>query len=45
MRKSQNQDLRAGPAWSINPGKIESRPGDVPDFRRLSAEKNSSGLK
>jgi len=24
-RKSQNQDLRADPAWSINSGKIEFR--------------------
>ena len=27
VRKSQNQDLIAGPAWSINSGKMESRPG------------------
>jgi len=35
LRKSQNQDLRADPAWSINSGKMESNPGDFPGFRRL----------
>ena len=35
LRKSQNRDLRADPAWSINTGKIESSPGDFPGFRRL----------
>ena len=28
LRKSQSQDLRADPAWSINSGKMESNPGD-----------------
>ena len=45
MRKTQKQDLGADPAWSINSGKIESRPGDFPGFRRLSAAVSSSGLK
>jgi len=34
VRKSQNQDLRVHPAWSIKLNrKIESRPGDFPGFR------------
>jgi len=45
VRKSQNQDLRADPAWSINSGKMESSPGDFPGFRRLRAAASSSGLK
>ena len=45
VRKSQNQDFRADPAWSINSGKMESNPGDVPGVRRLKAATNSSGLK
>jgi len=45
LRKLQNQDLRADPAWSINFGKMESNPGDFPDFRRLRVAANSSGLK
>jgi len=45
LRKSQNQDLRADPAWSINSGKMESNPGDFPGFKRLREEANSSGLK
>jgi len=45
LRKSENQDLRADPAWSINYGKMESIPGDFPGFRRLRAAANSSGLK
>jgi len=45
VRKPQNQDLRAEPAWSINCGKMESNPGDFPGFRRLRAAANSSGLK
>jgi len=28
VRKSQNQDLRADPAWRINSEKMESKPGD-----------------
>jgi len=35
LRKSQNRDLRADPAWSINSEKMESSPGDFPGFRRL----------
>ena len=31
--------------WNINSGKIESRPGDFPGFRRLRAAASSSGLK
>jgi len=45
LRKSQNQDLRADSAWSMNPGKMESNPGDFPGFRRLRAAARSSGLK
>ena len=45
LRKSQNQDLRADPAWIINSGKMESNPGDFPGFRRLTAAAHSSGLK
>jgi len=45
LRKSQNQDLIADPAWSINSGKMECNPGDFPGFRRLRAAANTSGLK
>jgi len=45
MRKLQNQDLRADPAWIINSGKMESNPGDFPGFRHLRAAASSSGLK
>jgi len=45
LRKSQNQDFRADPAWSINSGKMEPNPGDFPAFRRLRAAANSFGLK
>jgi len=45
VRKSQNQDLRAHRAWSINSGKMEFNPGVFPDFRRLRAAASSSGLK
>jgi len=45
LRKSQNEDLRADPAWSMNSGKMKSNPGDFPGFRRLRAAANSSGLK
>ena len=45
LRKSQNQDLRADLAWSMNPGKMESNPGDFPGFRRLRAAASSSSLK
>ena len=44
-RKSQNQDLRADPVWSINSVKMESNPRDFPGFRRLRPEASSSGLK
>jgi len=44
-RKSRNQDLRAGPAWSMNSGKMESNRADFPGFRRLRAAASSSGLK
>ena len=44
MRKLQNQDLRADPAWIINSGKMESNPGDFPGFRCLRAATNSYGL-
>jgi len=45
LRKSQNQDLRADPAWSINSRKMESNPGDFAGFRCLRAAASSSGLK
>jgi len=45
VRKSQNQNLRADPAWGINNGKMESRPGNFPSFRRLRAAASSSDLK
>jgi len=45
LRKSQNQDLIADLAWSINSGKMESNPGDFPGFRHLRAAANFSGLK
>jgi len=38
VRKSQNQDLRADPAWTINSGKIEIR------TRRLSRPVDGSKL-
>ena len=41
LRKSQNQDMRANPRWSINSGKMESNPGDFPGFRRLRAASSS----
>jgi len=45
LKKSQNQDLRADPAWTMNSGKMESNPGDFPGFRHLEAAESSSGLK
>jgi len=45
VRKSQNQDLRADPAWSMNSEKMESNSGDFPVFRRLRAVASFSGLK
>ena len=45
VRKSQNQDLRADLAQSMNSGKMESNPGDFSGFRRLRAAASSSGLK
>jgi len=45
VRKSQNHDLRADPAWSMNSGKMESNPGDFSGFRRLRAAASYSGLK
>jgi len=45
VKKPQNEDLRADPAWSINSEKMESRPGDFPGIRRLRAAASSSGLK
>jgi len=45
LRKSQNQDLRAPPAWNMNSGKIESNPRDFLGFRHMRAAKSSSGLK
>jgi len=44
LRKSQYHELRADPAWSINPGKMESNLGDFPGFRRLRAAASSTGL-
>jgi len=45
VTKSQNQDLRADPAWSINSGKMESNPEEFSGFRNLRAVANSSNLK
>jgi len=45
LRKSQNQDLRADPAWCMNSANMESNPGDFPGFRRLRAAESSYGLK
>jgi len=45
LRKSQNHDFRADPAWSINSGKMESNPGDFPGFGHLRAAASSSGPK
>jgi len=45
LRKSQNQDLRADLAWSMNSGKMESNPGDLLDSGVLRAAASSSGLK
>jgi len=45
VRKSQNHDLRADPAWSINSGKMESNTEDFPGIKTLRAAANSSGLK
>ena len=44
LRKSQNQDLRADLVWSMNSGKMESNPRDIPGFRYLRAAASSSGL-
>jgi len=35
VRKSQNQDFRADPVWSMNSGKMESNPRDFPGFRHV----------
>ena len=43
VRKSQNQDLKADPAWTINSGKMESNPRDFPGLRRLRAAASPSG--
>ena len=40
VRKSLNHDLIVDAAWRINPGKMESRPGDFPGLRRLRAGAN-----
>jgi len=45
VRKSQNQDLRAGPAWSIDLGKMKSRHGDFSGLGRLRAAASFYGLK
>jgi len=45
VRKLQNQDLKADPAWSMNSGKMESNSGDFPGFRCLRAATNFSGLR
>ena len=41
VRNSQNQDLRADLAWSINSRKMESNPGHFSGFRRLRAASSS----
>jgi len=45
VKKSQNQDLRTNPAWSIKSGKIESSLGDFLGIKRLTAVPSSFGLK
>jgi len=45
VRKSQNQNLKADPAWRINSGKTESRPKDFPGFRCLWAAASFFGMK
>jgi len=45
VKKSQNQHLRANPAWRINSRKIESSPGHFLDFRCLRAAASSFGVK
>jgi len=45
VRKSQNQDLRADPAWNIYFGKMKSNPRDFPGFRCQRAASRSFGLK
>jgi len=45
VRKSQNHDLRAHPAWSVNSGKMEPRCRDFPGFRHLRAAASSTSLK
>jgi len=45
VRKSQNQDLKAGLASSIYFGKMESRPGDFLGFMRLKAAASFSSPK
>ena len=45
VRKSQNQDSRFDPAWSMNSGKIESKPGDFPCSWCLRALASSFDVK
>jgi len=45
LRKLQNQDLRADPAWSMNSKKMQSNPRDFNDFKHLRVTASSSGLK
>jgi len=44
VKTSQNQDLRADPAWCINSAKMESNPEDFLGFRCLRAAASSSRL-
>jgi len=45
VRKSQNLGLKAASAWSMNLGKIESKPGDFSGFKRLRTAASSPVLK
>jgi len=45
VKKPHYQDLRAGPAWSINSGKIECDSGYFPGSRGLRAVASSSEVK
>ena len=41
VRKSDNQDFKAAPAWSISSGQMESGPGALPSFKCWRAAANS----
>jgi len=45
VKKPLKQVLRADPAWSVNSGKIETNPGDIPNPKCLRALAIFSGVK